>query len=161
MEPPRMLQAWKAVSFTIRWCSNACSGNWAGWREGSLEESTNRKPRLSSIFAYHFYADKLQSFYSKCVNSIEFFKDACLNPGQKGQEERGENRRGRSRKACPPWLASAVNSIYLCVLFKHAAMRISSMWLVQTLFSGLCEVGATLLIALRLGPWLACGSLAP
>lgn len=101
LSPPRMLLAWKAVSFlflTIRWHSNACTRNWVGWREGSLDDHASRKPLLSSVFALHHYANKMRKFYSKCVNIIEFAKDFCLNPRQKTDVQDYEEMRSRVKK---------------------------------------------------------------
>lgn len=107
--------------FAIRWHSSACLGICVGWREGLLDESTSRKPLLLYIFALNFYANKMWRFYSKCVNTIEYAKDACLNPGWRtdiqGQEERGERARMEEEWKSLPTLACLNYEFHLFMHF--------------------------------------------
>lgn len=54
-------------------------------------DDSSRKPLHSSVFALHRYANKMQTFYSKCINVIEFAKDFCLNPRKRTDvQDQGE-----------------------------------------------------------------------
>lgn len=60
-------------------------------------------------------------FYSKCVNIIEFAKDACLNPGWRtdiqGQEEKGERGRMEEERKSLPTLACLNYEFHLFMHF--------------------------------------------